>query len=536
MAIETLDEWNAVLGYCGCCAMPSVTAPLQVCESLSSTFLFHGYKETKPAVGDAAPVTTRYKNQGSTETIDKSGSTEFKAGETLITKTTRTAKGSHFIGYGYNLTYQGNIGSGQGCPEYLPPLAVFTCLASGSASWKFENLQNWGTTEDPGSAFSTARQVTATISSAEGDQTEEHKAWELVYGDAEGYDAALATYETDHAQYLEDYETYETAYQAWIDGGEIGDPPSEPTDATEPTPEPEEFYGPCDFKVVTTTQWFAHAFGYNTDGSSADDAPPGAFQEWLDEGAVGDPPASGTRTVVTNTQSPLSMIAAYAEAGDSGTYSNVNGFNGPVDYEAWLSEVSALVSANSNFPKDDCVGNFCNASYFISDSNDPNQWILESDIFRFRWQLDPRIVYKNTPTGQEIDSFWPGTYFKVVWQVLTEPPAYAAWHELKLIYDAAVAAHDAWEADTTIPMPEEPEIPDNPGEAPTPAATLSEDQIWEWTGPLNPEEVATYQSPWYVVSAPIIKATKRIVNIRYYGYNSPYGSVPQITGEGYEIL
>jgi hypothetical protein len=85
-------------------------------------------------------------------------------------------------------------------------------------------------------------------------------------------------------------------------------------------------------------------------------------------------------------------------------------------------------------------------------------------------------------------------------------------------------------------MPEEPEIPDDPGEAPTPKATLTEDQIWEWAGPLNPEEIASYQSPWYIVTAPTIKATKRIVNVRYYGYRSPYGSVPQIVGEGYEIL
>lgn len=37
MTIETLDDWNTVLGYCGCCEMPTCPTPELECQSISIT-------------------------------------------------------------------------------------------------------------------------------------------------------------------------------------------------------------------------------------------------------------------------------------------------------------------------------------------------------------------------------------------------------------------------------------------------------------------------------------------------------------------
>lgn len=59
--IETLDEWNAAISACGCCAMPSCPEPTMVCESRSGTATKYGYAPYIQPSGDGGdPIPTLY--------------------------------------------------------------------------------------------------------------------------------------------------------------------------------------------------------------------------------------------------------------------------------------------------------------------------------------------------------------------------------------------------------------------------------------------------------------------------------------------
>ena len=55
MKIETLDDWNLILGGCGCCLMPSCPTPTQECESINAT-AYINYAEK-----NAGPPLVHYK-------------------------------------------------------------------------------------------------------------------------------------------------------------------------------------------------------------------------------------------------------------------------------------------------------------------------------------------------------------------------------------------------------------------------------------------------------------------------------------------
>lgn len=123
---------------------------------------------------------------------------------------------------------------------------------------------------------------------------------------------------------------------------------------------------------------------------------------------------------------------------------------------------------------------------------------------RYRWQVPKTFT---------------GKYFKITWDILEEP--------------------DGWDA--TIDDPDyEPPVPNDPPEPvpqiPDPEAPkrtfVSQDNVWEWTGPGDPDEDSTWLSDWYAIDHPAVAGRRRIVNIRYECYRSPYGNKPEVTGEG----
>ena len=121
------------------------------------------------------------------------------------------------------------------------------------------------------------------------------------------------------------------------------------------------------------------------------------------------------------------------------------------------------------------------------------------------------------------------SYYVVQWDEVFFPEAWEEWKVLHDAYLAAVAAHEAWEADTTIPKPPEPEIPDDPGEAPSPAPSLIASRSWTYAG-------AADFSPWYELAVPTSAGESRVVNILFKCYQSiRFGVLPTSFGEIYEF-
>lgn len=116
-----------------------------------------------------------------------------------------------------------------------------------------------------------------------------------------------------------------------------------------------------------------------------------------------------------------------------------------------------------------------------------------------------------------------GSYFKITWDVLTEP----------IGFDAMIDDPDY------VPPTEEPEggfppvprIP-RPGR---PSRSLETDLTYTWTGPGNTEDAddPSWFSGNYILAAPTAAGVKRVVNIRYECYRATkFGTRPETTGEG----
>jgi hypothetical protein len=110
-----------------------------------------------------------------------------------------------------------------------------------------------------------------------------------------------------------------------------------------------------------------------------------------------------------------------------------------------------------------------------------------------------------------IPNDFEGSYFKITWDILTEP--------------------EGW--DNTIPDPENPEGPEIPDPA-APNRSYQEDLTWEWAGP-GTADPDSWKSTWFQMDAPSEVGVRRVVNIRYECYRSPYGSKPELTGEGVDL-
>jgi len=120
------------------------------------------------------------------------------------------------------------------------------------------------------------------------------------------------------------------------------------------------------------------------------------------------------------------------------------------------------------FP-DDVNGDFCSA---LNDCD-------TGRIARFRWV---------------IPDTWPGSYFKITWDIVTYP---------------------------TDPEAE---------------PSYVQDLTWTWPGPGDPEDEDSWKSEWYEIEPPGEPGERKIVNIRFECYKSAkFGVKPQVTGEAVEL-
>jgi len=110
MAIETLEDWNTRLGYCGCCEMPSCPVPEQDCQSLSGDASVNGFAPfVKPDGEPTDDVPTIYKTKTDTRGDRYTGSAwDYDAGTGAFSSTevkyTVVANWSNILGEAQDIT------------------------------------------------------------------------------------------------------------------------------------------------------------------------------------------------------------------------------------------------------------------------------------------------------------------------------------------------------------------------------------------------------------------------------------------------
>jgi hypothetical protein len=120
------------------------------------------------------------------------------------------------------------------------------------------------------------------------------------------------------------------------------------------------------------------------------------------------------------------------------------------------------------------------------------------------------------------------TFFQIQWDEVQFPAAWDAWRALKDAFDIATAAHEAWEDEDPETRGPEPEVPEDPGDAPTPGPTVIASRSWSYAG-------ADDFSPWYELEVMEVEGETRVVNVMTKCYQSArLGSLPTAHGEIYE--
>ncbi len=146
-------------------------------------------------------------------------------------------------------------------------------------------------------------------------------------------------------------------------------------------------------------------------------------------------------------------------------------------------------------------------------------------VSRYRWQIPSNIITgpdgPDTGTDPDIVDYWKGTYFKVTWNILTQP---VGWDDT--IDDPAVTPPDPLPSGWTHPQIPDPDRP---------LRSLSGDLTWSSFSGGDPNDPESWFSEWYDLEAPSVEAIKKVVNIRYECYRSPYGNKPETTGEAVEL-
>lgn len=110
----------------------------------------------------------------------------------------------------------------------------------------------------------------------------------------------------------------------------------------------------------------------------------------------------------------------------------------------------------------------------------------------------PRCVVSQKRIRWGVSTAWPGSYYKVTWDIVDEP--------------------DFWDEDPPSP----------PG---TVRSWFAQDLTWVWSGPGDPAVPSDWLSPWFEIALPPYAGVRRPVNFRYAGFRSTkFGSAPDITG------
>jgi hypothetical protein len=141
------------------------------------------------------------------------------------------------------------------------------------------------------------------------------------------------------------------------------------------------------------------------------------------------------------------------------------------------------------------------------------EWLLEDPETRGPEPLEPQ----------------ERSYYAAQWDEVFFPKEWEEWKVLKDAFDTATEAHEEWEAADPETRGPEPEIPADPGAAPTPAPSLIASRSFTYTG-------GAEFSEWFEIPIPEIEGETRIVNMMAKHYRSVrLGSLPTSSGEIYEF-
>ena len=370
-------------------------------------------------------MTISLTSQGYTDSSDgtwkvylKWGESKTKTGGSTITdpdygtvagtsSVTWSVNNESFCGFAYSRLYHGNVSGAtvEGSDSsdcQLWPLeteATETCANTGTSTWAVSDTKSWGgppANIESGLSYT----VTETIMSAEGDETEAYAAWSALYPNPGDYEAAVSAYEAYLVasaawQAAEpdpgDFETpeeYDAAYASWLE--------EEPAAVAEPDPEPQEFYGPCDFKIIseiTVENWY---FGKNSDGSSA--APPTDQEDldaWWSSVGSGSAPCPGTSSKTLYGYSCSYLLVNPYESADPPTVVSSTGYTDGMTYSEWVAEAQSVIGA-VEFNESCVFDNQCFAARETDqlpgggsgDSDDEINESISESVFRYRWKLN----------------------------------------------------------------------------------------------------------------------------------------------------
>lgn len=296
--IPTIDAWNARLapptydpntsdsvrpepGDCGCCLMPKCCPPRLECQSGVATVEFVGFINTGLSGSDSDH--TRYlRNVAMTIGDSQTTTSTYWNGSEYVTYNSEVVTATHYHGVGqeYSQAFSGLLGgTGTGACIFSPSELTDVCPIGGQRVTNFYSVVNDGGTYY---VFESHRE-TRVYSSAEGDETPAHIAWQaeadawyLLYTDQAGFDAAHAAWVTATAT----YDAWAAARDAWVNedpdnrNPEDYPEPEPPLPGDEPLPLPDEptaYFGPCDIKcVITDTFWEWNYTTHSADETSTD--------------------------------------------------------------------------------------------------------------------------------------------------------------------------------------------------------------------------------------------------------------------------
>lgn len=552
MIITTTQDYALVAACCPC-ALPVCEAPRKDCQSVSQSVASTGFRKPESTEWERykSKSTTRTQTDSYTHTLTHPGYGEYIDDE-LTSEASITTTGT------YNRVFES--GTNGDCPSW-PSTLTETCDASGSSTQTEYVVLSWGSGGEVNYEYVPKYIYVQSVSDISGTETQEHQDWEIEAAEWDennpDHEAAIAAWEADVAAWNEESDQYTIDYQAWVDGGFVGDPPTlrdypeRPADRPE---EPEENYPPCTYKVTltaTTKNWV-----FNSDGTTDH----------------GEDDVVVTEQIPDPTQDILSFFPGVEVTED--TYTE------PTTYSEWVAEVKTTLEDGLNFTDEDCLEDECQPSFEVTPEpeleegetegfNDllhlsltkaryrmgipaSSQWDAVTDAWT-AWDEGGQVGEEPEKTSFDVahaawviaKAEWDAedpdergpepaeptkrTFFQIQWDEVQFPAAWDAWKELQDIFESATKAHEEWEADTTIPKPPEPEVPEDPGEAPTPGPTVIASRSWTYEGESD-------FSSWYELAAMEVEGETRVVNIMTKCYRSArIGSLPTAHGEIYEV-
>lgn len=368
---NTSDSTTAEPGDCGCCIMPKCCPPQLECQSGVAYVSFEGhliFGESWDSADGPEWERTRYLRlvtgvEGDDQVTNDTYMDYDADPPTEVTYARETVTASHYNRVVSEFSQAFSASMNDRC---LVSSAEFTetCEIGGVRSTSFKAVVH-----DGGAYYVYESHLEDRVySSAEGDETPAHiswqveaDAWEALYTDQAGFDAAHAAWVSATAT----YDAWTTARDAWVNedpdnrNPEDYPEPEPPAPGDEPlalSPEPTKFFGPCDIKCVTTdTYW---TWNYTTHAREFDS---------------------------TNT---------YTDYGDStflGPSHFVTTYETPVTYDEFLVLAGAWVEANRDeffTSMEASASDACVPDTDCYAENAEGTGSLTSRFFRYRWKLN----------------------------------------------------------------------------------------------------------------------------------------------------